>query len=206
MALVKYDLTIFSSINNYSEHLAVRDKCTSWYKIAQTKIEILRLAFTVSNGKLSIKVVEVGVWRFAWNLNFNLTSKVVFDLCLSFLNWHFRFQISFTVKLSSLNVPIILTIFICYLKYYAVCGNLLLVLKHQNIANFYIFQLRLNDMTWTFSIKCTDFHNWCCICFLVWLVARVVGNTFFDYSDSDDDAKDDSHDNGWVNRNLFKCV
>jgi hypothetical protein len=65
MALVKYDLTIFSSINNYSEHLAVRNKCTSWYEIAQTKIEILRLAFTVSNGKLSIKVVEVGVWRFA---------------------------------------------------------------------------------------------------------------------------------------------
>jgi len=49
MALVKYDLTIFSSINNYSEHLAVRDKCTSWYEIAQTKIEILRFAFTVSN-------------------------------------------------------------------------------------------------------------------------------------------------------------
>ena len=64
---------------------------------------------------------------------------------VNFLYWEFRFHISLAVKLRCLYKASQLTVFVYRLEYNAVCWDLLFVIENDDVTNFYILKLSLDN-------------------------------------------------------------
>lgn len=96
-------------------------------------------------------MIQVGIRQFSGNLNVDFFRKVGFNLLLGFLHGKFGLQVSFTVKLRSLNKTLVGSDIVGHLEHHTVSRDLLLIFEDEDVSNFDVFEAGLYNVLVAFG-------------------------------------------------------
>jgi len=146
----------------------------------------------------SIEGIHVDVWLITFDMDIFAEREKIIEHVGDLYNWNLSFQVTLAIKLRCLNVTIC-TIFRA--KHDAVCGHYLFVFQEQDVTYFDFLEFNV----YNFHIL-PKFLTLYSVDLGVWLVANVVGYSFFNDAKSNNECKYGYDNVGLVYSNFGKTI